>query len=178
MSTASDDTTRFEALFREHYPAVLRFALRRAAPAVAEDVAAETFAAAWGSLASVPADPLPWLLGVARRRLASQYRESTSQREKAVHSERVGPVAARDHAEGVRERQAIAAAFATLSDPDREVLRLIAWDGLAAADAARVLGISVLAFRARASRARRRLSRALGAQEARPVHRRIPEAQQ
>jgi RNA polymerase sigma factor (sigma-70 family) len=177
VSTASDDTARFEALFREHYPAVLRFGLRRAPTAVAEDVAAETFAAAWRSLGSVPADPLPWLLAVARRRLASQYRDSASQRAKAAHSERVGPVAARDHAEGVRERQAIAAAFAALSDPDREVLRLIAWDGLSAADAAQVLGVSVLAFRARASRARRRLARGLAVHEAPPVHRRIPEAQ-
>jgi RNA polymerase sigma factor (sigma-70 family) len=177
VSTGTDDTARFEALFREHYPAVLRFALRRAAPAVAEDVAAETFAAAWRSLESVPAEALPWLLAVARRRLASQYRERASQRDKAAHSERLAPVAARDHAEGVRERQAIAAAFAALSEPDREVLRLIAWDGLCAADAAQVLGVSVLAFRARASRARRRLARALAAGEARPVHRRVPEAQ-
>src|SRR4051812_5367698 len=77
VSTATDDrdlVRRFEAMFREHYPAVLRFGLRRASRAVAEDAAAETFAAAWRSMDVVPLEhPLPWLLTVARRQLAKQH---------------------------------------------------------------------------------------------------------
>ena len=41
---------RFDALYRAHYAAVLRFARRRTDPASAEDVAAETFAIAWRRL--------------------------------------------------------------------------------------------------------------------------------
>jgi RNA polymerase sigma-70 factor (ECF subfamily) len=42
------------------------------------------------------------------------------------------------------------------------VLTLVAWHGLAAPDAARVLGCSRAAFAVRLHRARRRLERALG----------------
>jgi RNA polymerase sigma-70 factor (ECF subfamily) len=37
---------------------------------MAPDVVAETFLVAWRRLDDVPADPLPWLYGVARRVLA------------------------------------------------------------------------------------------------------------
>ncbi len=53
------------------------------------------------------------------------------------------------------------AAFAALRERDREVLRLVAWDGLDAAEAAEVLGVTRLAFTVRLHRARRRLERAL-----------------
>jgi RNA polymerase sigma-70 factor (ECF subfamily) len=48
-------------------------------------------------------------------------------------------------------------AFATLGDRDREVLRLVTWDGLSAAEAAEVLSVTRLAFAVRLHRARRRL---------------------
>ena len=55
-------------------------------------------------------------------------------------------------------------ALASLSDRDQEVLRLVAWDGLDRARAARVLGISTSLFSLQLHRARRRLARALEAQ--------------
>jgi RNA polymerase sigma-70 factor (ECF subfamily) len=58
---------------------------------------------------------------------------------------------------------ALAAAFATLSERDREVLRLIAWEGLSLAQAAVVLGCSALACRVRYHRAKTRLARRLEA---------------
>jgi RNA polymerase sigma factor (sigma-70 family) len=181
VSPATDDrdvTRRFEAMFRDHYPAVVRFCLRRADRAVADDVAAEVFTAAWRSMDVVPAaHPLPWLLGVARRQLANQHRTAGSHREKASQLGHVEQLTTRDHAAAVGERQAIVQAFAALSENDREVLRLVGWDGLSSADAARVLGISALAFRARTTRARRRLARGLAdvQQEPLPVNRTIPE---
>jgi RNA polymerase sigma-70 factor (ECF subfamily) len=63
------------------------------------------------------------------------------------------------------------AAFAALRESDREVLRLVAWDGLSRHDAATVLDISAAVFSLRLHRARRRLARALGdggEQERRP----------
>jgi RNA polymerase sigma-70 factor (ECF subfamily) len=50
-----------------------------------------------------------------------------------------------------------------LSEPEREVLRLIAWDGLSTGDAARVYGCSAGAFRVRLHRARRKLAKQLEA---------------
>jgi RNA polymerase sigma factor (sigma-70 family) len=52
----------------------------------------------------------------------------------------------------------LARAFARLSEPDREVLRLVAWEHLSLRDAARALGCSYVACRVRFHRARRRLA--------------------
>ena len=65
---------RFEELFREHYRAVRGYAPRRASGDLAQDAVSETFLVAWRRLDDVPADPLPWLYGVARRVLANQRR--------------------------------------------------------------------------------------------------------
>src|SRR5688500_7703162 len=65
---------RFEGLFRENYPAVRAYALRRTSGDGAQDAVAETFLVAWRRLDEVPSDALPWLYGVARRVLANQRR--------------------------------------------------------------------------------------------------------
>ena len=70
---------RFEELFREHYPAVRGYVLRRAHRDAVQDVVAETFLVAWRRLEDVPDDPLPWLYGVARRTLANQRRSARRQ---------------------------------------------------------------------------------------------------
>jgi len=54
-------------------------------------------------------------------------------------------------------------ALAVLAEEDRELLTMIAWDGLSPTEAAAVLGIEPGAARVRLHRARRRLERLLGA---------------
>lgn len=68
------DESRFEAVFREHFDAGLRFALARADSAAAKDAAAETFMAAWQALDRLPPDPRGWLIAVARNKVADHYR--------------------------------------------------------------------------------------------------------
>jgi DNA-directed RNA polymerase specialized sigma24 family protein len=63
-------------MFRECYPVVRAYALRRAALDAAQDVVADTFLVAWRRLEDVPEDALPWLYGVARRVLANQRRSA------------------------------------------------------------------------------------------------------
>ena len=149
---------RFEALYRTHYAAVLRFAHRRTDAATAEDVVADTFAVAWRRLERVPADPLPWLYTTARHQLANRRRAAASDRAKAAA---ILPAPGRDPADAFAERDAVLQAFAALGDRDREALRLVAWEGLSLADSARVAGTTRLAFAMRVSRARRRLAAAL-----------------
>src|SRR5918911_48988 len=74
MSAPEGARERFARLYEEHSGRVLAYALRRAAPDVAADVVAETFLVAWRRFDDVPAEPLPWLLGVARRVLANRRR--------------------------------------------------------------------------------------------------------
>jgi len=161
-----DDRQRFEACFREHYADVLAFAMRRQGDrGAAEDAAAETFAVVWRRRGLVPERPLPWLYGIALRVLANQRRSSTRRRrlEERVTQERAVVSGAGEEIEAVAQRNAFAVAFGRLDEDDREVLRLIAWEGLALREAAAVLGCSYGAFRVRLHRARRRLRKQLAA---------------
>jgi RNA polymerase sigma-70 factor (ECF subfamily) len=158
-----DDRERFERIYRENFRAVLRFAATRIDPERAKDVASETFLVAWRRLDEVPVEERSWLLGVARRVIADQFRAETRRhalatRLRATHDGDAGLV---DLAGTLADRDHALAAFATLRERDREVLRLVTWDGLSAAEAAGVLAVSRLAFAVRLHRARRRLQRAL-----------------
>lgn len=160
---------RFESLFAAHHGAVRAYALRRAAPHLAQDAVAETFTVAWRRLDDVPDDPLPWLLGVTRRTLANLRRgeaRAGALAERVAHHE---PATTTDPAEAVDDAAAIRAALATLSESDRETLMLVAWDGLEPADAAQVVGCTKTTFNVRLHRARRRLAAALDAAHATPA---------
>src|SRR6516164_5746133 len=74
-----EERNAFERLFRGHHLAVHRYALRRVGERAADDVVAETFLVAWRRHEEIVGDPLPWLLGVARRVCANQLRASVRQ---------------------------------------------------------------------------------------------------
>ena len=151
----------FEAMFVQHYSRVLAYSLRRA-PGTAQDVVSEVFLTAWRRLEEVPADALPWLLGVARKVIANDRRAIERRPTVSlVDLDRTG-----DPDAGAFERLEVAEAFRRLPEQDREILMLVAWDGLSPARAARVLGCSTPAFYVRLHRARTRLSRALEAPDA------------
>ena len=153
---------RFESLYREYYGRVLAYALRRATPDVAHDVVADTFLVAWQRRERMPDQPLPWLLGVARKTLANQ-RRSVRRRQslltelKAEQLARPGPPS-----EPTGAALDVMAALDRLSEADRELLRLVAWEGLTPAEAAKVLGQSAATCRVRLHRARGRLADELG----------------
>lgn len=79
MSVRNDDERRFTELHRRHYVDVLRFVRRRLDAETTGDVVAETFLVAWRRLEEVPADPLPWLYGVARNAVANRRRSTGRQ---------------------------------------------------------------------------------------------------
>ncbi len=116
---------------------------------------AETFLVAWRRLDQVPAEPLPWLLGVARRVIATRQRGNrrlANLRDVLrMNTDRVQLDSLPD------DRGDLAAAFNALSPPDQEVLMLIGWDGLTVAQAAEVLGCNPESLSLRLHRARRRL---------------------
>ncbi len=156
---------QFEAIFNACYPRVLGYAIRRTDDrSGAEDAVSETFLVAWRRLDDVPAEALPWLLGVARKVLANQRRAAgrRSPDGPIVPLEAVAdPDPRAAVADLVADRQAFAAAFASLSPSDREVLALVSWDGLAPREAATVIGCSPATFSLRLHRARRRLMKEL-----------------
>lgn len=167
MSSLSADAQRFEAIYRAHYAAIVRFAHRRTDPASADEVVAETFTVAWRRLDDVPVDPLPWLYVVARNLLYGEQRSAGRARRNAVSvADAFGAGLGRDPADAYAERERLLHALSTLSELDREALRLVAWEGLDQRDAAHVLGTTRVAFAMRVSRARRRLAAALAAADA------------
>lgn len=159
--TRQDPAERFARMYREHYRQVYAYAVTRAGRDLADDVAGETFLVAWRRIAAVPEAALPWLLGVARNVVRERYRDAVRQAGLAAELRAWAEEAGDDIADGVAERAAVLAALARLPERDRELLTLLAWHGLAARDAARVLGCSTATFFVRLHRARRRLARAL-----------------
>jgi RNA polymerase sigma factor (sigma-70 family) len=157
---------RFEGLFREHYPAVRAYALRRTSRDAAQDVVAETFLVVWRRLDEVPADALPWLYGVARRVLANQRR--SAQRGAALTQRIAGSTsraAEEDPGERAGDAELLRLALSRLPEASREALMLVAWHGLSGARAARAAGCSRAAFAVRLHRARGRLAAELAALE-------------
>lgn len=100
-----------------------------------------------------------WLFGVARRVLANQ-RRSRTRRERLNARLRALPqdASAVDTIAFARaDAQAVLAALPHLSERDRDVLLLAAWEGLSYAQIARVLDCSENAAMIRLHRARSRL---------------------
>jgi RNA polymerase sigma-70 factor (ECF subfamily) len=157
--------SRFEAMFGETYPRVFAYALRRTGNRhAAEEVASETYLVAWRRFDAMPDERLPWLLGTARKVLAN-HRRSAKRRSPDGPRASLEMVEAPDPGtpipELIAEREAFAAAFGALGHRDREVLALVAWDGLRPREAARVMGCTAATFSLRLHRARRRLLKEL-----------------
>jgi RNA polymerase sigma-70 factor (ECF subfamily) len=151
----------FEQLYREHAGAVLAYARRRTAREAADDVVADVFMVAWRRVDDVPAEPLPWLLGVARKVLANQRRgeHRGAELRERIRGQQISvrsPVGDDGPSAAVR-------ALWSLGASDQELLMLIAWDRLTRAQAAEALGVSVGTLAVRLHRARRRLAHARAA---------------
>jgi RNA polymerase sigma-70 factor (ECF subfamily) len=152
--------SRFDELYERHREQVSLYVRRRTAADSVEDVVAETFLVCWRKLDEVPSEALPWLYAVARKLLANHYRATTP---RVLPGERV---AAADAFLSIERDGVLGRAFAELSEADREVLRLVAWEQLSLQAAARSLGCSQIACRVRLHRARRRLASRLEELEA------------
>jgi RNA polymerase sigma-70 factor (ECF subfamily) len=145
---------RFDQIYAQHHDAVRAYVRRRAPEAVVDDVVSETFLVCVRKIDRVPAEPLPWLYAVARKKLANERRR----RVRVAHGQEVPAGEPTPVGDGV-----LAGAFNALGERDREVLRLVAWEGLSLADAATVLGCSAVACRVRYHRAKSRLAANLAA---------------
>ena len=166
MAGTGDREARFRRLCEAHTAAVLAYALRRVPRDDAADVVAETFLVAWRRLDEVDErSALPWLYAVARRVLLSQQRSTRRQRAIAERIAAVEPSAVGETSSTASGSPRLLDALAALSEGDREVLMLAAWEELPSGEAARVLGCSATAYRIRLHRARRRLRERLAEAE-------------
>jgi RNA polymerase sigma-70 factor (ECF subfamily) len=170
ITASLEHPERFAVVFDRHAPHIHRYFARRLGGQVADDLMGETFLIAFGGRARYdPAFPSarPWLYGIATNLVGQRRREEA--REYRLRAA-LGPPAGQDsHADRVVERvtaqamnQRLAEALAGLARRDRDVLLLIAWEGLAYEEVAAALGIPVGTVRSRLNRARRKVRTELG----------------
>jgi RNA polymerase sigma factor (sigma-70 family) len=160
---------RFAEVFDRHAATIHRYLARRIGPAVADDLLADTFLAAFEQRQRYdPAcvDARPWLYGIATNLLRRHHR-SEARQYRAFARTGVDPVQ-QGHAEAVTARVAAEAAVRTLvavlaelPARDRDMLLLVAWEQLSYAEVATALDIRLGTVRSRLHRARRRLQAAL-----------------
>nr|WP_221382930.1 RNA polymerase sigma factor [Actinoplanes polyasparticus] len=152
---------RFRALHEDTFADLLRFVERRVPPDEAEDIVSTVYLTAWRRHAELPEDARPWLFAVARRTMANQTRGWLRRRALDVRLTATEQHEVPDGSSGTAARLDLQRAWRSLSAADREVLALVAFDGLTADQAATVLNCRRSAFTMRLGRARKRLQSAL-----------------
>lgn len=165
MSPAADaDRRQFERLVNETRDDLLAYALRRSAtPEDAADVLSETYLIAWRKLDKIPpgGQARLWLFGVARnviRRSTDSRRSSDALVHRLAHEVRAAGDVATAPEPDHRSSPVLLAALATLSERDREILTLTAWEGLTPSEVAAAMTIPANVVRVRLHRARARLA--------------------
>lgn len=150
----------FDEVFSANYALIVRYAERRLpSTSLAEDVAAETFAAAWSRWSRGESVELPWLYRVAANKVVDHYR-SSSRRQAIEEALARATGEARGELDWL-DRIAVQRALLKLAARDREVIMLTYWEGLSASDIAVVIDASVASVWATLSRARKKLRIAL-----------------
>ena len=153
--SAAPDDSEFRALWDRNFGPVSSYVRRRVYPHGdrANDLVAEVFIVAWRRFDAVPQPPedLAWLYGVARKVVASHFRSVQSRLrlvERIADDLRGGT----DTSTSIDPR--IERALEQLSEVDRELFRLICWEGLGQKEAGLVVGLTAKAVERRLQRAR------------------------
>ncbi|OBG30040.1 RNA polymerase sigma factor [Mycobacterium sp. E3198] len=153
----SDARRALLALYDEALPVVYGYFVRRCGDrATAEDLTSETFLAAMDAARRDDPPPItiPWLLGVARHKLADHYRRG-SRRPAVPVADPPEPADPVDDWDAELDRMVAEAVLARLAEPHRAVLVLRYMDDCSVGECARLIGRTVHATEALLVRARR-----------------------
>lgn len=151
------DDRAFTQLVRQHSAAVLRYLRRRTAWQDAEDLTADVFVIAWNKRADIPEGyELAWLYRTAGFVLANHRRKLAPIPLDVGDEQQDATAPGTD--ELVLEDQGLRAALSVLSERDREVLLLNAWEGLTGDELGSALGLTRSAAAVALSRARKRFT--------------------
>ncbi|WP_248964513.1 RNA polymerase sigma factor [Sphaerisporangium perillae] len=164
----SEDPVAFEAFYRRHIDAVMRFVVRRVSdPHLAADLTADIFLAALDSAntyRSSRGGEIGWLYGVARNVVSAHHRRAA--REVRATSHMAGRrmmddndlVRMEERIDAERQMRRALEAMGNLPEGERAVLELVAIDQLTVTEASTALGIGKVTARVRLYRARRALA--------------------
>lgn len=162
MDASNERKQQFERLAAEIFEPLHRYLLRRAPRGEAEDVLSETMLVVWRRLEAVPSSaPLPWCYAVARRTL-SNHRRGATRRLKLVERISAEPENPVDlgNASDIEDPELLAA-FDLLSDDEKELFQLWAWEQLEPREIAEVLETTPNAVSLRLKRAKEKLAEEL-----------------
>jgi RNA polymerase sigma-70 factor (ECF subfamily) len=139
------DEQLLRALFDQHAPALLSYALRLVDGdrGRAEDVVQETLLRAWRhpeAMAAERGSPRPWLFAVARRIAVDAHRRRRA-RPQEVGDDILAQLPTQDDVDRALDGWLVADALAALSPAHREVLVQTYFAGRSVAEAAEVLGV-------------------------------------
>jgi RNA polymerase sigma-70 factor (ECF subfamily) len=163
----NEDPAAFEAFYRRHIDAVMRFVVRRVNdPHLAADLTADIFLAALDSAHTYRpgrGSEIAWLYGVARNVVSAQLRRTAREAQltsrvagrRLMDDDDLGRMVEKIDAE--RQMRHALEAMRDLPEGERAVLELVAIDQLSVAEAAAALGIRQVTARVRLHRARRAL---------------------
>jgi RNA polymerase sigma factor (sigma-70 family) len=156
------DPADFEIAFQQHFPSIFWFISRRVGSALAEDLAAETFATAYRRRASFEpgrGSLRSWLYGIATNLVRNHWR--AEQHLLALDARLVPEIDLSDSSDAADQRviaallaPRLAAALGLLTRDQRDVLLLHAWAELSHDEIAAALAIAPGTVRSRLSRAR------------------------
>lgn len=160
----------FAIIFDRHYDTVSRYLTRRAGVDQAEDLASETFTAAFDARHRYDpghASARPWLLGIATNLLRHHARAEARRLRAYARLDDRGAVddglsQVDTRLDAGRAWPAVARALADLNRGDRDALLLLAWADLHYDEIAVALRIPIGTVRSRIHRARQRLRERLG----------------
>jgi RNA polymerase sigma factor (sigma-70 family) len=158
-----DKESRFRALFGENFDHLARYSRRRGLSAEeADDLIANTFEVVWRRFESVPDgdEAVLWLYGIAFNQLRNLRRTKRRQVRLAA---RVLPAESMPDSPEPSDTslEAIRAALNALTFDEREVILLVAGEGLKADEVGVVLGCGATTARSRLHRARNHLAKIL-----------------
>lgn len=171
LASAFASEAAFSAWYEDALPRVYGYVFSRCGRDrdLAEDLTQVSFIEAVRVRSSYDgrSDPVTWLCGIARHKLADHFRKLHRDEERgrrlAAADDRRHPA---DEADAISDRAAIAGALATLPALQRAVLVFTAMDGLTVRETAALVGRSESATESLLHRARAAFREAYGHQEA------------
>lgn len=177
MKARTTRTEKFEDITAEVFEPLQRYLHRRMSADAVDDVLSETLLVVWRRLDEIPPGAhLPWCYGVARRML-SNHRRSHQRRLRLVDRLSVEPQHPVADPQVADEGDPwLAAALEELTESERELINLWAWEQLEPREIAVVVDSTPNAISLRLTRAKQKLANSLERQN-RPASGHTPDKQ-
>jgi RNA polymerase sigma factor (sigma-70 family) len=166
IASSETDAALFGVVFDRHVDQIYAYVVRRAGPALAEELTAETFAKAFEHRARF--EPIhesagPWLYGIATNVVHKSWRAERRQLDAYRKTAAVwaSPAddfdEADDRVDAERAAASLVAALGSLEPGERDALLLFVWEELSYEEIGAALQIPTGTVASRINRARRRL---------------------